>query len=314
MRLNKEKVESKVNRIVKDYVRNRIDIVDVLEYYFHNDSERLDKIIKRFNDETFDKRRGMLDGGLPLTMEDIKDFRYYLNEVNHSVDKKAQIRSLDIQRRLLDIIAEDAMSHDLEEILTEYDDTTSIQYMLYNDILCGARFVESDLLYGRSFGNRYAPYYIKYTWEEYKEMYFPNMAEADEYAYKLMTSDRAVYIGDNNYNRNTVCTLVTLAFATAIAIMYERHNMEDEGITKKEYLASCINSDIIVDVLNDLCISSSVSDILYFMVDTIDEIFDSLYIRRSKEYLLEYIEIRCEGEIDIKRVENYINEVYKELA
>ena len=27
MRLNKEKVESKVNRIVKDYVRNRIDIV-----------------------------------------------------------------------------------------------------------------------------------------------------------------------------------------------------------------------------------------------------------------------------------------------
>ena len=50
------------------------------------------------------------------------------------------------------------------------------------------------------------------------------------------------------------------------------------------------------------------------MVDTIDEIFDSLYIRRSKAYLLEYIEIRCEGEIDIKRVENYINEVYKELV
>ena len=314
MRLNKEKVESKVNRIVKDYVRNRIDIVDVLEYYFHNDSERLDKIIRRFNDETFEKRRGMLDGGLPLTMEDIKDFRYYLNEVNHNVDKKAQIRSLDIQRRLLDIIAEDAMSHDLEEILTEYDDTTSIQYMLYNDILCGARFVESDLLCGRTFGNRYSPYYIKYTWEEYKEMYFPNLAESDEYAYKLLTSDRAIYIGDNNYNRNTVCTLVTLAFATAIAIMYERHNMEDEGITKKEYLTSCINSDIIVDVLNDLCISSSVSDILYFMVDTIDEIFEAMYIRRSKAYLLEYIEIRCEGEIDIKRVENYINEVYKELA
>lgn len=314
MKLDKEKVESKVNRIVKDYVRNRIDIVDVLEYYFHNDTERLNKIIKRFNDETFDKRRGMFEGGLPLTMDDIKDFRYYLNEVNHNVDKKLQIRSLDIQRKLLDIIAEDAMSHDLEEILTEYDDTTSIQYMLYNDILCGARFVESDLLYGRSFGNRYAPYYIKYTWEEYKEMYFTNLAEADEYAYKLMTSDRAIYIGDNNYNRNTVCTLVTLAFATAIAIMYERHNMEDEGITKKEYLASCINSDIIVDVLNDLCISSSVSDILYFMVDTIDEIFEALYIRRSKAYLLEYIEIRCEGEIDMKRVENYINEVYKELA
>ena len=314
MKLNKEKVESKVNRIVKDYVRNRIDIVDLLEYYFHNDSERLDKIIRRFNDETFDKRHGMFDGGLPLTMEDIKDFRYYLNEVNHNVDKKAQIRSLDIQRRILDIIAEDAMSHDLENILTEYDDTTSIQYMLYNDILCGARYVESDLLYGRSFGNRYAPHYIKYTWEEYKEMYFTNIEEADEYAYKLMTSDRAVYIGDNNYNRNTVCTLVTLAFATAIAIMYERHNMEDEGVTKKEYLASCINSDIIINVLNELCISSSVFDILYFMVDTIDEIFDSLYIRRSKAYLLEYIDIYCDGEVNMKRIENYINEVYKDLV
>lgn len=314
MRLNKEKVESKVNRIVKDYVRNRIDIVDVLEYYFHNDSERLDKIIRRFNDETFDKRRGMFDGGLPLTMEDIKDFRYYLNEVNHNVDKKAQIRSLDIQRRLLDIIAEDAMSHDLEEILTEYDDTTSIQYMLYNDILCGARYVESDLLYGRSFGNRYAPYYIKYTWEEYKEMYFTNLAEADEYAYKLMTSDRAIYIGDNNYNRNTVCSLVTLAFATAIAIMYERHNMEDEGVTKKEYLASCINSDIIVDVLNDICISSSVSDILYFMVDMMNEVFHAMYIVKDKDLVIEYLDAYCDGELDIKRVENYINEVYKELA
>lgn len=314
MRLNKEKVESKVNRIVKDYVRNRIDIVDVLEYYFHNDSERLDKIIRRFNDETFEKRRGMLDGGLPLTMEDIKDFRYYLNEVNHSVDKKAQIRSLDIQRRLLDIIAEDAMSHDLEEILTEYDDTTSIQYMLYNDILCGARFVESDLLYGRTFGNRYTPYYIKYTWEEYKEMYFTNLAEADEYAYKLMTSDRAVYIGDNNYNRNTVCSLVTLAFATAIAIMYERHNMEDEGVAKKEYLASCINSDIIVDVLNDICISSSVSDILYFMVDMMNEVFHAMYIVKDKDLVIEYLDAYCDGELDIKRVENYINEVYKELA
>lgn len=313
MRLNKEKVESKVNRIVKDYVRNRIDIVDVLEYYFHNDSERLDKIIRRFNDETFDKRRGMFDGGLPLTMEDIKDFRYYLNEVNHSVDKKAQVRSLDMQRRLLDIIAENAMSHDLEEILTEYDDTTSIQYMLYNDILCGARFVESDLLYGRSFGNRYAPYYIKYTWEEYKEMYFTNIEEADEYAYKLMTSDRAVYIGDNNYNRNTVCSLVTLAFATAIAIMYERHNMEDEGVTKKEYLASCINSDIIVDVLNDICISSSVSDILYFMVDMMNEVFHAMYIAKDKDLVIEYLDAYCDGELDIKRVENYINEVFKDL-
>lgn len=314
MKLDKGKIESKVNRIVKDYIRHRIDIVDVLEFYFYNDNERLDKIIKRFNAEMYDEKNGNFDKTIPLTIEDIKEFRYYLNDmIKDEEGRKLQKRSLHIQRRLLNIIAEEAMLSDLEDILTNYNDKLSIQSMIDDEIICSARYVESDLLYTQNFGNPYSPYYIKYTWEEYKEMYFANLEEADEYAYKILAHDKAVYTGDTAINRNTVCALMTLAFSTAIAIMYEKHNMEDEGVEMIDYVHSCINSDIIVNILNYLCISSSVLDILYFMVDTIDEIFNAIYIRKDRDYLIEYLTMYSEGEIVIPRIEYFLDEVFKDL-
>jgi len=160
-----------------------------------------------------------------ITIEDIRNFRYYLNQINNDVDKDAQERSLYIQKRLLNIIAEEAMASDLGEILLNYDDKSSIQYMLENDIISAKRYVSSDLLYDTKFGNRYSPYYIKYTWEEYKGMYFSNLDEAEEYKYRLISDDKAIYIGSREAKNNTTCILVSMAIATAIYQMYNNHNM-----------------------------------------------------------------------------------------
>ena len=48
MKLN-IKVANKLNRVVKNYIMNKIDVVEILEYYLNNDIERLNKIIHRFN-------------------------------------------------------------------------------------------------------------------------------------------------------------------------------------------------------------------------------------------------------------------------
>lgn len=319
MRLNNKNIENKVNSIVKNYIRNKIDIIEILDYYMKEDMERLTRIINRFQYAIYDEKNGIIDKSNPLSIEDIKDFRFYLNSMKiEDVDKEAKKRNLYIQGRLLDIIAEEAMASNLEAILTDYEDDLSLQYMVDNDIICNTKYVESDLLYDERFGNPYSPFYIKYTWKEYQEMYFRNADEAEEYKYSLLSEDKAIYVGDTDVNRNTVCALVTLAIATAIVIMYEKYNIEDEGIELMEYMHSCMNSDanssIIIDVLNDMCISSSIPDIIYFMGETIDDIFRIMYVDRDKNELLEYIDMYTEGEVVLQRIEYFVNEVFRDYV
>ena len=248
-----------------------------------------------------------------ITIEDIRNFRYYLNQISNDVDKEAQERSLYIQKRLLNIIAEEAMASDLEEILLNYDDKSSIQYMLENDIISAKRYVSSDLLYDTKFGNRYSPYYIKYTWEEYKGMYFSNLDEAEEYKYRLISDDKAIYIGSREAKNNTTCILVSMAIATAIYQMYNNHNMSEDCIMMMDYLRACINSEILMNIINEICISSSINDIVYSIIDTIEEIFEALFVKRSIPYLLNYIEIYCGGEVNMKSIKWYIDVVSEDL-
>ena len=248
-----------------------------------------------------------------ITIEDIRNFRYYLNQINNDVDKDAQERSLYVQKRLLNIIAEEAMASDLEDILLNYDDKSSIQYMLENNIISAKRYVLSDLLYDTKFGNRYSPYYIKYTWEEYRDMYFANVDEAEEYKYRLISDDKAIYIGSKESRNNTTCILVSLAIATAIYEMYNKHNMSEDCIMMMDYLRACINSEILMDIINSICISSSINDIVYNIIDTIEEIFEALFVKRSIPYLMNYIEMYCGGEVNMQSIKWYIDVVSEDL-
>lgn len=306
-------VANKLNRVVKNYIMNKIDVVEILEYYLNNDIERLNKIIHRFNCDMLSEKLQCFENKNIITIEDIRNFRYYLNQINNDVDKEAQERSLYIQKRLLNIIAEEAMASDLEEILLNYDDKSSIQYMLENDIISAKRYVSSDLLYDTKFGNRYSPYYIKYTWEEYKGMYFSNLDEAEEYKYRLISDDKAIYIGSREAKNNTTCILVSMAIATAIYQMYNNHNMSEDCIMMMDYLRACINSEILMNIINEICISSSINDIVYSIIDTIEEIFEALFVKRSIPYLLNYIEIYCGGEVNIKSIKWYIDVVSEDL-
>lgn len=307
------KVANKLNRVVKNYIMNKIDVVEILEYYLHNDIERLNKIIHRFNCDMLSEKLQYFENKSIITIEDIRNFRYYLNQINNDVDKDAQERSLYVQKRLLNIIAEEAMASDLEDILLNYDDKSSIQYMLENNIISAKRYVLSDLLYDTKFGNRYSPYYIKYTWEEYRDMYFANVDEAEEYKYRLISDDKAIYIGSKESRNNTTCILVSLAIATAIYEMYNKHNMSEDCIMMTDYLRACINSEILMDIINSICISSSINDIVYNIIDTIEDIFELLFVKRRIPYLMNYIEMYCGGEVNMQSIKWYIDVVSEDL-
>lgn len=307
------KIGNKLNRVVKNYIMNKIDVVEILEYYLNNDIERLNKIIHRFNCDMLSEKLQYFENKNIITIEDIRNFRFYLNQISNDVDKDAQERSLYIQKRLLNIIAEEAMASDLESILLNFDDKSSIQYMLENSIISAKRYVSSDLLYDERFGNRYSPYYVKYTWEEYRDMYFSNLDEAEEYKYRLLSDDKVIYIGSKESRNNTTCILVSLAIATAIYEMYNKHDMSGDCVLMMDYLRACINSEILMNIINSICISSSINDIVSSIIDTIEEIFEALFVRRSIPYLLNYIEVYCGGEVNMSSIKWYIDIVSEDL-